>query len=211
MILEERIQRIQKKLGVYPDGDVGNETVGALERELGIEEPHAAIPALQPKLDEEFINVLIDVATKEVGTKEAGNNGGPRIREYQAATWLAPGAWPWCAAFQCWIVMEAIIKTVPRHITWDRPQTAGAWDFENWATKQKGKGVQLLKPRSRILRGDILVYMFSHIGIASADEAHGFVATIEGNTNPGGGREGDGVYAKRRDVESVRSHIRFLA
>lgn len=210
MILGERIQRLQKHLGVSADGDVGPATVGAIERALGIEPPVSAVPAILPRLDEEFINVLIDIASKEVGTKEQGNNSGPRIREYQAATWLQPGAWPWCAAFVCWTIRETLLH-VSRLTTWNRPQTAGAWDFENWGTKEKGKGIQLLKPRTKILRGDILVYTFSHIGMASADEANGFVATIEGNTNPGGGREGDGVYAKRRDTEDVRSHIRFLA
>jgi len=24
----------------------------------------------------------------------------------QQATWLAPGSWPWCAAFTCWVLRE---------------------------------------------------------------------------------------------------------
>lgn len=53
------------------------------------------------------IKRLIDIAVEEVGTREqGGNNAGARIVEYQGATWLAPGAWPWCAAFTAWVMRE---------------------------------------------------------------------------------------------------------
>ena len=53
------------------------------------------------------IKRLLEIATHEVGTHEdGGNNCGPRIVEYQSATWLKPAPWPWCAAFICWILRE---------------------------------------------------------------------------------------------------------
>lgn len=146
---------------------------------------------------------LCDIAAGEVGTKEVGENGGPRIREYQAATWLAPGAWPWCAAFICWLLKKAAA------LPFEAPRTAGAWDFERWAREQASKGVRLLKPRQSIQRGDIVIFTFSHIGLCVGGERAGIINTIEGNTDAGGGREGDGVYAKTREVRLVRSHIRF--
>ncbi|MHA3773683.1 hypothetical protein ACXR0O_19275 [Verrucomicrobiota bacterium sgz303538] len=94
----------------------------------------------------------------------------------------------------------------------ERPQTAGAWDFENWAMSQAANGVQLFKPRTRttIRRGDIVVFNISHIGIAIGDQtADGYVQTIEGNTGKDGGREGDGVWRKRRNVSELRSVIRL--
>ena len=51
---------------------------------------------------------LVDIAKKEVGVREeeGKNNIGTEIQIYQSATWLAPGSWPWCAAFMCWVLRE---------------------------------------------------------------------------------------------------------
>lgn len=144
-------------------------------------------------------------ADKEVGTKEEGNNGGTRIREYQRATWLAPGAWPWCAAFVCWCFRQAE-ETAKSGLK--RPQTAGAWDFERWA---RDNGAKLINPGKGLAkRGDIVVYTFSHIGIVVQDQVAGetVLHTVEGNTNEAGSREGDGVWKKTRAVNKVRSLIR---
>jgi hypothetical protein len=46
MVLEARIKRIQRHLGLEPDGIVGTDTVSALERALEIVAP--AVPALRP-------------------------------------------------------------------------------------------------------------------------------------------------------------------
>jgi hypothetical protein len=60
-----------------------------------------------------------------------------------------------------------------------------------------------------IKAGDIVIFTFSHIGIAtSAPDKKGNVETIEGNTNGAGSREGDGVYRKTRHVSKIRSRIR---
>jgi hypothetical protein len=151
--------------------------------------------------------LIAKIASGEIGTREVGNNAGKDIVEYQEATWLQPGAWPWCAAFVCWVLREVSNQTT---VPWRRPRTAGAWDFEKWATDRSGAGVELIKPRSRgkIKKGDILVYTFSHIGIAVADEKNSSVATVEGNTNKAGSREGDGVYKKTRKTSLVRSIVR---
>ena len=53
---------------------------------------------------------IVQTALAEVGTKELGkSNRGPRIDEYQRATWLKPGDWgAWCASFVCWVIREAM-------------------------------------------------------------------------------------------------------
>ena len=54
-----------------------------------------------------MIEKLADVAMSQVGVREVGgNNRGAKIRTYQAASNLAPGAWPWCAAFADWCVQQ---------------------------------------------------------------------------------------------------------
>jgi hypothetical protein len=95
--------------------------------------------------------------------------------------------------------------------TFLRPETAGAWDFEKWCLSVDDS-VKLHKPhKGDIRRGDIVVFTFSHIGIAVGDIGKdGIVQTVEGNTNSDGAREGDGVYRKRRHVSKIRSVIRFM-
>ena len=58
--------------------------------------------------------------------------------------------------------------------------------------------------------GDIVVFTFSHIGIAvSSPDDDGNIATVEGNTDSAGSREGGGVYLKSRHLSKIRSRIRF--
>lgn len=148
---------------------------------------------------------LVAILKAEEGVREipANSNRGKRVQEYQAATWLSGTSWPWCAAFICWGIRE-LEKT--QQLPFKRPQTAGAWDFENWA---KSQGVKRFKPRGKIKAGDIVVFTFSHIGLAIEDEKNGSVKTVEGNTDLSGSREGGGVYIKSRPVSSIRSHIRL--
>jgi CHAP domain len=170
------------------------------------------------------IKRLIELATHEVGTHEVGgNNRGPRIEQYQSATWLKPAPWPWCAAFICWIVREWLLsspeacgrlelRTKAQAESW-RPRTAGAFDFERWA---KEKNLRVLGSKALAKAGDIVVFDFSHIGLVVKDQIRPATTleTIEGNTNSKGARDsktGDGVWRKRRPSGSIRSLIRILA
>lgn len=158
----------------------------------------------------DFANALVRIAEGEVGVMEAAkNNTGDDLQKYKEATWLAPGAWAWCAAFVCWCYKEALAEQPVAGVK--RPQTAAAWGFEEWAGKQTG--VTLIKPAGTIKKGDIVMFTFSHIGIAVADEQGDMVQTVEGNTNvkgqrDGGGKTRDGVYRKTRPKSSIRSVAR---
>jgi len=163
--------------------------------------------------------LLADIAAKEVGTKEqGGNNKGPRIREYQAATWLAPAPWPWCAAFVDWCVREWLksadvrenLKLSVEEAEKFRPQTAGAWDLANWARKHRER-VSILTEDAKALPGDIIIFDFSHVGIIEADRGNTFT-TIEGNTNGNGTRDsetGDGVWRKTRARSLAKNLLRI--
>jgi hypothetical protein len=165
---------------------------------------------------------LVEIATREVGVQEVGgNNRGPRIVEYQSATWLKPAPWPWCAAYICWIIREwlkeaevqsAFSLTSARAVEAWRPRTAGAFDFERWA---KEKGLPVLTRKTKAKAGDLVIFDFSHIGIVIKDQrGSDTIETVEGNTNSGGQRDstsGDGVCRKRRSASSVRSFIRLLS
>ena len=155
-------------------------------------------------------------AESKVGLRESGGpNKGADIAEFFAADNYKPNAaddgYAWCAAFVCRIVQLAMVATgLQETPTFKRPRTPGAWAFETWC-----KGVDytavLKKPAGAdIRRGDIVIFKFSHIGIAvGSPDANGYVVTVEGNTNKAGSREGDGVYRKLRSVSQVRSRIRF--
>jgi len=153
---------------------------------------------------------LVRIATAEVGVKEVnGSNCGPRVNQYKAATNLPPKeSWPWCAAFVCWCGREAMATGGP--YTFKRPTTAGAWDFINWSLAQDDSTQTKRSPGDDIQAGDIIVFRFSHIGIAtSAVDRAGNFHTVEGNTDDAGSREGGGVFAKRRSIAQVRARIRF--
>jgi len=152
---------------------------------------------------------LVKIAKAEVGVEEVnGSNCGPRVNEYKAATRLpAKEAWPWCAAFVCWCVKQAMGDG---KFTFERPTTAGAWDFENWSRAQDDSTSTKKPAGEDVKAGDIVVFRFSHIGIAvSSPDADGYIKTVEGNTDSAGSREGGGVFLKNRKISQVRSRIRF--
>jgi len=170
-----------------------------------------------------FKQTLVAVARREIGKKETeGPNEGPDVRKYQKATWLDPGPWYWCAAFVCWCVAKAVELTGLRPFSGKLPRTAGAFDFANWADDKhpdtgkymarSGKGVIVLDPKTnRVEFGDIVIYKSSHIGIASSGEnsARNFSA-VEGNTNDGGSRNGDGTYERNRNASELKQIVRIV-
>lgn len=163
---------------------------------------------------------LIALALAEVGTcEEGGNNCGKEIREYQQATWLAPGAWAWCAALQCWLLREWLkdpqvlfeLQLPPGSADAWRCKDASAFGWESWA---RIKGLQVLPETAKAKAGDIVIFDFSHIGIVVADQ-NGTepIHTVEGNTNNKGARDsdsGDGVWRKTRERSLVKCYIRMI-
>lgn len=151
---------------------------------------------------------LIAVAKSQVGVMEVGDsNCGPIVDAYKACTWLDPNqGWPWCAAFVCWCVKEAMQGG---EWTFKQPRTASAFGFIDWSLAQDDSTSTKRWPENDIKAGDIVVFKFSHIGIAVEDAKNGMVSTVEGNTNKAGSREGSGVFPKVRDVAQVKARIRF--
>jgi len=156
---------------------------------------------------------IVKFAKQEIGVEEIdGTNCGPRVNEYKAATNLpADEPWPWCAAFVCWVVREAMKASgVVETATFKRPVTAGAWALESWSLKQD-RSTWTRKPAGRDIEpGDIVIFNFSHVGFAvSAPDETGHFRSVEGNTDGQGSREGGAVLSKWRRTSQVRSRIRF--
>ena len=162
-----------------------------------------------------IIGNLISIAQSQVGVREVGNNGGTQVRAYQASTGMKPGAWPWCAAFICWIVREWLND--PETVKWLnlstttpeawRPKTARAYGFLEWAV-ERPRTCRVLGPKDKPTPGDLVVYDFSHIGIVTHNNGSS-INTIEGNTNARGSRDGDGVWAKQRNIHLVQAFVRI--
>jgi hypothetical protein len=168
-----------------------------------------AAAAVAGKSTKTLAQKLVELAKKEIGVEEvSGTNCGKRVNEYKSATLLDPKqGWPWCAAFICWLMREAMKDST---YTFKRPTTASAWGFEEWAAKENSK-VQLKKPhKDNIKPGDIVMFTFSHIGLAISEPEDGYIDTIEGNTDGQGSREGGAVLKKKRKLSSIRSVIRLV-
>lgn len=166
-----------------------------------------------------MISKLIAIAESQVGVREiGGNNRGDRIREYQSATELAPGAWPWCAAFTGWCIREWLKD--PEVVGWLnlqrltpeewRPKTALAYGYTTWA-RQRQNTTRIFTEKDKAAAGDIVTFDFSHVGFVVSDNGH-WIETIEGNTNGKGERDsesGDGVWRKIRKKTLVKDLIRI--
>jgi hypothetical protein len=158
---------------------------------------------------------VAQAAESKIGVRESGGpNKGSALKDFFEADSYDPNGsaagddgYPWCAAFVCWCVKVAVAG---RPITFQRPTTPAAYGLETWSLAQD-RSTWTLKPAGRdIKRGDIIVFNFSHTGIAvSAPDYSGNFSCVEGNTNKAGSREGDGVYRKVRNISQVRSRIRF--
>jgi len=157
-------------------------------------------------------NDIIKVAKTQVGIRETSKNHGEGIEKYWSATSYPEGyanREPYCAAAVCWIVREAMAAS-SKTWTFKRPRSASAFGFEEWSLAQDDSTKTKKIPRGDIEPGDLVIFKFSHIGIAtSRPNKDGHFATIEANTGPNGEREGDGVWEKTRHMDQVRSRIRF--
>ncbi len=158
---------------------------------------------------------IIKFAQGEVGVKEVGNNSGKRVNEYLDTVGLKNSKAPWCMAFVMWCYMKAA-QELGIKVVWERPrslvlQKSGhVQGYRNWA---RSKGYLITSHRLAI-PSSFFVMTFSgasgHTGvIIKNNTSKKTFTTIEGNTNSGGAREGDGVYIKERTYNSISSIIQM--
>ena len=162
---------------------------------------------------------LVEIARRDVGQMETSRNQGPAIKKFWPATSYHEGyadRQPYCAAAVCyWIrewlkdkeVLAAFNMTPARAEAW-RCKSAAAFGWYDWA-KKRGLLTMNDGPENVLHVGDLMVFDCSHIGIVRGDD-RSFVYTIEANTGPGGGRDGDGIFEKNRLRREARNFIRLL-
>ena len=118
-----------------------------------------------------------------------GQNDGPWVEAIQRTTGNKKGD-PWCASFVNFVLDIAYQDASPL------PCTASCDALLSYA---QSHGLLTTNP----VAGDVFLVMKTsmdavHTGIVTAAD-HLFVSTIEGNTNRDGAREGNGVWARKRN------------
>lgn len=131
--------------------------------------------------------------SSQVGVREAtGNNDGPEVEAYLATTNLGAG-YAWCGSFISWVFEQE---------GYSKPNTP-------W-TPSLFPNQRIIWPNRETtpLPSDVFgIYIPSKKRIAHAGFvekwSENMVVTVEGNTNPAGSYEGDGVYRRRRRTKTI--------
>lgn len=140
----------------------------------------------------------IDLALTQVGVREHGRNRGPEIDGYCRDIGHDPAkADPWCAIFVSAMVKraaDALGVPVPIHLT------AGVFTLD----EQAPPSMRTLNPAPGCI---FILSGHRHTGFVTGVDDDGTIRTCEGNTNPGGSVEGDGVYARTRRRSELMGFI----
>ena len=138
---------------------------------------------------------LLRIARAEIGVREkSGRNDGKRVEQYLHCVGLNRGE-PYCAAFVSFCFKQA------GHAA---PRTG--WSPDLFPSKTLVK---------QPVPGNVFGVYFpelkriAHCGLVSGLHTD-WVMTIEGNTNASGGRDGEGVYARRRHKRTIRCYADWL-
>lgn len=151
---------------------------------------------------------LIAEARRYLGVVEVPrlSNRGTQIDYWIAECGLDPKqGYPWCAAYVGQMGRQAL------GASWPVPRTASCAAIASWAEKA-GKLVATPQPGDLFLiwEADLKPARYGHVGIVVDVGVRDF-GTVEGNTNPGGSRDGLGVFARRRPLGGATRFVRWEA
>ncbi len=145
---------------------------------------------------------LIANLESQLNVRETSPNRGYMVDKYLHSVGVNVPA-PWCAAFVSYNLQQMNI-----------PNPRSAWSPDYAQAKDiiyKAKKVTV-----PALAGDVVTYYYpqlkrvGHVGFYCMKDPSGYVITIEGNTNGGGSREGDGVYKKKRELGKIYAITRYI-
>jgi hypothetical protein len=182
------------------DGKVGSITWAALFGEETVPSADATPSPLLRK--------VLEIAQSQIGVMEQppGSNRGPEVDEYLERVGLDPAGhhFAWCVAFLYFCFDEAA-KSLQRA----NPMIKTAGVLDHWSRAgQKGipriTGPKAVQNPALVQPGQMFIIDTGggtgHSGVV-VEVAAGKLATIEGNTNVGGSREGIGVF--KRDSRKI--------
>jgi Putative peptidoglycan binding domain len=183
------------------DGEVGPLTWGAMFGAVSVPSNSLATTPL--------VKAAIEFAITQIGVREnpLGSNRGREVDRYLRAVGLNPvgHSFFWCVAFThfCYLMAAESLHRDNPHI-----KTAGVLEHWNKAGRKPGV-IRLTKAEAiadpgLVKPGSLFIIDFGrgkgHSGMV-IETANGRLVTIEGNSNPGGSRNGIGVF--RRDAREI--------
>ena len=134
---------------------------------------------------------VVDFGRSMVGVREAtGNNDGVMVEAFLESVGLSKGN-PWCASFLYYVFSQSSNAVVPRS-GWSPDWLVGGKRPVAGAIPRAGVFGIWFERLRRV----------AHVGLVERSEDH-WVYTIEGNTSSQGGRDGDGVYRRRRLIQQI--------
>ena len=135
---------------------------------------------------------LLDIAITQIGVEEdaAHTNHGEAVKYQIAAGLPKGGGFPWCQSFVYWCGLQAYNGANPV------PKTGGV--LECWRIARASPGIKVISKANATPDNILPGYQFildlgkgeGHTGIVEEVLADGTLHTIEGNSNPAGGRDG---------------------
>jgi hypothetical protein len=166
----------------------------------------------QFKTDHVLTECFINQSLYYLGTEEKpkGSNWGKEVEQMLKSVGVNFPA-PWCAAY---------VGIVCRNSCISYPYSGFVpyWSRDIWKEKvifDKAKKARSIL-QTELRRGDIATIYFpnlrrdAHIFIVLGVTEKGNIITIEGNTNPGGSRDGYGVFVRVRELWQVSKVIRLI-
>jgi hypothetical protein len=180
-----------------PDGKIGRLTWGAL---------FGASPVVPSSAPSTLMLHALAVAGTQVGQMEEppGSNRGPMVDHYLQAAGIDPvhstnDGRAWCMAFVYWTFQTGATSL---GVANPLPRTAGCLDHWNRAAQIPGArritAAQALDDPGLIKPGLIFILDFGHglghCGFVERLAPGGRLATVEGNSNTDGSRNGVGVF-----------------
>ncbi|MBL1409092.1 CHAP domain-containing protein [Sphingobacterium sp. C459-1T] len=136
-------------------------------------------------------NLIITIASAELGIKEAtGNNDGPRVEQYLRYTNLGPG-YDWCASFVSWVYAQAGFSA-PRN-PWSPALFPRARTYKDTDEIQQADLFGIYSSGLKRIH---------HVGLIRSKQDQ-YILTIEGNSN-------NRVESRRRHVKTVYSYADWI-
>ncbi|WP_228098780.1 peptidoglycan-binding protein [Pedobacter sp. MC2016-24] len=137
---------------------------------------------------------VLQIATAELGVREVGNNGGPRVRTYLAYAGIKTPA-PWCAAFLSYCFGRAGCT---------EPKTA-------WSPAMFPAVRLTSDPKPADVFGIYFenLQRIGHVGLVERLQGK-FIFSIEGNTSADGSREGTGVFRRLRHTRTISKYADWI-
>jgi peptidoglycan hydrolase-like protein with peptidoglycan-binding domain len=146
----------------------------------------------------------IDVARSQIGVMEKppGSNRGLEVDDYLGCVNCPPGNF-WCTGFVYWCFDQA-----SKQLNRKNPLVKTAGCLYHW-NNSKGKKIaarDAINNPALVKPGQVFILDhgrgMGHTGIVERVDG-GFIHTIEGNSNPGGSRNGIGVFQLTRKISKI--------